>query len=110
MGLTKKLNKVEDLVMRHLRDHEVIIDNTKFLYYSVLQEFYRATSAKGRLCDEDNFLSDLYDLLHFAPCDESIQRSRRRIQNKLKMYRSSKAVQEMRKKAEDTYYTWSFED
>ena len=107
MGLTKKLNKVEDLVMRHLRDHDVCRDNTKFLYYSVLQEFYRSTSPKGRLCEEDKFLSDLYDLLHYAPCDESIQRSRRRIQNKLKMHRSSKAVQEMRKKAEDTYYTWS---
>ena len=110
MGLTKKLNKVEDLVMRHLKDHEVCRDNTKFLYYSVLQEFYRATSSKGRLCEEDKFLSDLYDLLHYAPCDESIQRSRRRIQNKLKMHRSSKAVQKMREKAEATYYTWSVED
>ena len=30
-------------------------------------------------------------------------------QNKLKMHQSSKAVQERRKKAEDTYYTWAFE-
>jgi hypothetical protein len=110
MGLTKKLNKVEDLVFRHLKDHDVCRDNTKFLYYSVLQEFYRATSPKGRLCEEDKFLSDLYDLLHYAPCDESIQRSRRKIQNKLKMHQSSKAVRDMRQKAEETYYTWSVED
>ena len=29
MGLTKKLNKVEDLVFRHLKEHDVCRDNTK---------------------------------------------------------------------------------
>ena len=105
----KNLDKTEDVVRKHLKDNIVCRDSTTYLEYLVLREYYLATSNSGKQCENEKFLSDLYDLLHFAPCDESIQRSRRRIQNKLKMHQSSKAVQERRKKAEDTYYTWAFE-
>ena len=48
MGLTKKLNKVEDLVINHLKKHEICRDNTKFLYFSVLQEFYKVSLSDRR--------------------------------------------------------------
>jgi hypothetical protein len=103
----KQLDKTQDIVARHLKNNIVCRDSTTYLYYLVLAEFYKATSKKGRLCDEDKFLSDLYDLLHYAPCDETVQRTRRKVQNDYKQYKPSKKVQEKRQVRQSDFKDWS---
>mgnify|MGYP003679182903 FL=1 len=103
----KQLDKTQDIVAHYLKKNVQSRDSTTFLYYLVLQEFYKATSSKGKQCEEDKFLSDLYDLLHYAPCDETVQRTRRKVQNDYKQYKPSKKVQEKRKTRQDDFKDWS---
>ena len=103
----KQLDKTQDIVHHYLKNNIVCRDSTTFLYYLVLKEFYKATSPKGRKCDEEAFLSDLYDLLHYAPCDETVQRSRRKVQNDYHQFKPSKKVQEMRETRQEDFRDWS---
>ena len=103
----KQLDKTQDIVAHYLKKNVQSRDSTTFLYYLVLQEFYKATDPKGRFCKEEEFLSDLYDLLHYAPCDETVQRTRRKVQIDYKKYKPSKKVQEKRKTRQDDFKDWS---
>ena len=106
----KQLDTTEQTVFNYLKTIPISRDSTKHLYYLILKEYYQATSPKGRKCDEKDFLSDLYDLLHYAPCDETVQRSRRKVQNRYKLFKPSKAVQKIREERQDDYIDYSRAD
>ncbi|MBP02191.1 MAG: hypothetical protein CMM25_05240 [Rhodospirillaceae bacterium] len=106
----KQLDKIEDVVRQQLKDNIVCRDNTTYLHYLILKDYYRATNDKGKQCDTEAFLSDLYDLLHYAPNAETIQRARRKVQNKYKQYQPKKAVKEQRKKLMDDYSDYGIAD
>ena len=101
----KQLDKAQDTVHNYLKNVPTCRDSTTYLYYLVLSEYYRATSVKK--CDEDDFLSDLYDLLHYAPCDETIQRSRRKVQNTYHQFKPTKKVQEIRETRQSDFSDWA---
>ena len=56
------------------------------------------------------FLSDLYDLLHYAPNTETIQRARRKVQNKYKEFRPSKKIRDQRERLQDDYSDYGLAD
>ena len=103
----EQLEKVEDMVRHHFRDDPHCRDSTTHLYFLVLKECYEATNPKGKRCEEAAFLSDLYDLLVYSPCDETVQRSRRKVQNTYKEYMPSKKVKEMRDTRQEDISNWS---
>jgi len=106
----KQLDTAEQIVFNYLKTVPISRDSTTHLYYLVLKEYYQATSKQGRKCNEADFLSDLYDLLHYAPCDETVQRSRRKVQNRYKLFKPSKAVQKIRDERQDDYIDYSRAD
>ena len=99
----EKLDSVESVVRRHLKDNIVCRDSTTYLEYL-------ATSNKGKQCTNESFLSDLYDLLHYAPNTETIQRARRKVQNNYKEFRPSKATQDKRDRLQDDYSDYAIAD
>ena len=103
----KQLDTAEQIVFNYLKTVPISRDSTTHLYYLVLKEYYQATSKQGRKCNEADFLSDLYDILHYAPCDETVQRSRRKVQNTYKEYMPSKKVKEMRDTRQEDISNWS---
>lgn len=106
----EKLDSVEGVVRRHLKDNIVCRDSTTYLEFLILKEYYLATSDKGKQCTNDKFLSDLYDLLHYAPNTETIQRARRKVQNNYKEFRPTKAVQKLREELQDDYSDYAVAD
>ena len=106
----KKLDSIEGVVRRHLKNNIVCRDSTTYLEYLILREYYLATSDKGKQCENEKFLSDLYDLLHYAPNTETIQRARRKVQNKYKEFRPSKATQDRRERLQDDYSDYGIAD
>jgi hypothetical protein len=106
----KHLDKTEDVVRKHLKDNIVCRDSTTFLEYLVLKEYYEAVSDKSKQCKTEAFLSDLYDLLHYAPNTETIQRARRKVQNKYKEFRPSKKIQQQRLDRMDDYSDYGLAD
>lgn len=106
----EKLDSVESVVRRHLKDNIVCRDSTTYLEYLILKEYYLATSNKGKQCTNESFLSDLYDLLHYAPNTETIQRARRKVQNNYKEFRPSKATQDKRDRLQDDYSDYAIAD
>tara|TARA_R100000963_G_C4641259_1_gene104888 strand:- start:927 stop:1307 length:381 start_codon:yes stop_codon:yes gene_type:complete len=106
----EKLDKVENVVRQQLKENIVCRDNTTYLHYLILKDYYRATSEKGKQCDTDAFLSDLYDLLHYAPNAETIQRSRRKVQNKYKQYQPTRAIKKLREEMMDDYSDYAIAD
>ena len=106
----EKLDKVENVVRKHLKDSIVCRDNTTHLHYLILKEYYKATSVKGRKCEEEAILSDLYDLLHYAPNAETIQRSRRKVQNKDKQFQPTRAIKKLREEMMDDYSDYAIAD
>jgi len=106
----EKLDSVEGVVRKHLKDNIVCRDSTTYLEFLILKEYYLATSDKGKQCTNDKFLSDLYDLLHYAPNTETIQRARRKVQNNYKEFRPTKAVQKLREELQDDYSDYAVAD
>ena len=106
----KKLDTTEEVVRKHLKDNIVCRDSTTYLEYLILREYYLATSDKGKQCENEKFLSDLYDLLHYAPNTETIQRARRKVQNKYKEYRPSKKIRDNRERLQDDYSDYGLAD
>lgn len=106
----EKLDSVENVVRKHLKNNIVCRDSTTYLEFLILKEYYLATSDKGKECTNEKFLSDLYDLLHYAPNTETIQRARRKVQNNYKEFRPTKAVQKLREELQDDYSDYAIAD
>tara|TARA_R100000781_G_scaffold108995_1_gene73755 strand:- start:80 stop:442 length:363 start_codon:yes stop_codon:yes gene_type:complete len=105
-----KISKTKDMVTEHLRNNIACREDPMFMYYVVLKDYYQATSPKGRLCKEEEFLSDLYDLLHYTPSAETIFRVKRQIQNTDKNFQASKSTQKKMEERQEVFKDWSTHD
>jgi hypothetical protein len=108
--LFNKLNKTKDMIIELLRDNIVAREDPMFCYYSVLKDYYKATDPKGRLCEEEAFLSDLYDLLHYTPSAETVFRVKRQIQNTDKVFQPSAATRKKMEDRQDVFKDWATYD
>tara|TARA_R100001086_G_scaffold125176_1_gene64703 strand:- start:4777 stop:5130 length:354 start_codon:yes stop_codon:yes gene_type:complete len=105
-----KISKTKDTVIHYLKNVSASREDPMFMYYLILKEYYQATSPKGRQCEEDAFLSDLYDLLHYTPSAETIFRVKRQVQNTDKVFQASKATQKKMRERQDTFKEWAVHD
>lgn len=105
-----KISKTKDTVIKYLKNNIASREDPMFMYYLILKEYYQATSPKGRLCKEEEFLSDLYDLLHYTPSAETIFRVKRQVQNTDKVFQPSKATQKKMEERQEVFRDWATHD
>tara|TARA_R100000458_G_C8227725_1_gene210289 strand:+ start:553 stop:879 length:327 start_codon:yes stop_codon:yes gene_type:complete len=100
----KELDKVKDIVIQKLRDVPATRDSDTLLYCSILKEYFQHMEHK---CDEEDFLSDLNELIRFAPNKSSISRVKRKIQNEERIFEPTKKVRLFRKARQSDFKEWS---
>ena len=107
-GWFEDLDTVKKLAIRYLKEHPHTRDSDVELFYMILKDYYRAIPHnKKQSIYEEQFLSDLYVLLKFAPDKSSVSRLRRRIQNDDGMYQSTAEVKKMREELEEKFRKWA---
>ena len=104
----KKLETIKKLAIRYLKEYPHTRDSDVELFYMILKDYYREIPHnKKQSIYEEQFLSDLYVLLKFAPDKSSVSRLRRRVQNDDGMYQSTAEVKKMRDKLEEKFREWA---
>ena len=107
-GWFEDLDTVKKLAIRYLKEHPHTRDSDVELFYMILKDYYRAIpSNKKSSIYEEQFMTDLYVLLKFAPDKSSVSRLRRRIQNDDGMFQSTAEVKKMRDELEDKFRKWA---
>ena len=105
-----KLSKTKDMIIDLLKTNIAAREDPMFCYYVVLKDYYQATNPKGRLCEEEAFLSDLYDLLHYTPSAETVFRVKRQIQNTDKVFQASAATRKKMEDRQEVFSDWATHD
>ena len=107
-GWFEDLDTVKKLAIRYLKEHPHTRDSDVELFYMILKDYYRAIPHnKKSSIYEEQFMTDLYVLLKFAPDKSSVSRLRRRIQNDDGMFQSTAEVKKMRDELEDKFRKWA---
>ena len=104
----KDMESTRKLVIKYLKEHPHTRDSDVELFYMILKDYYRAIpSNKKSSIYEEQFMTDLYVLLKFAPDKSSVSRLRRRIQNDDGMFQSTAEVKKYRDELEDKFRKWA---
>ena len=104
----KDIESTKKLVIKYLKEYPHTRESDVELFYMILKDYYRAIPHnKKSSIYEEQFMTDLYVLLKFAPDKSSVSRMRRRIQNDDHMYQSTEAVKKMRDELEDKFRKWA---
>tara|TARA_R100000995_G_scaffold79822_1_gene51122 strand:+ start:1535 stop:1870 length:336 start_codon:yes stop_codon:yes gene_type:complete len=106
----KDMESTRKLVIKYLKEYPHTRDSDVELFYLILKDYYRAIpSNKKTSIYEEQFMTDLYVLLKFAPDKSSVSRLRRRIQNDDGMFQSTAEVRKMRDELEDKFRKWALQ-
>ena len=104
----KEMGSTRKLVIKYLKEYPHTRESDVELFYMILKDYYRAIPHnKKQSIYEEQFLSDLYVLLKFAPDKSSVSRLRRRIQNDDGMFESTAEVNKMRDELEEKFRKWA---
>jgi hypothetical protein len=104
----KDMESTHKLVIKYLKEYPHTRDSDVELFYMILKDYYRAIPHnKKSSIYEEQFMTDLYVLLKFAPDKSSVSRLRRRIQNDDGMFQSTAEVRKMRDELEDKFRKWA---
>lgn len=104
----KDLESTKELVINYLKEYPHTRESDVELFYLILKDYYREIpSNKKASLYEEQFLSDLYALLKFAPDKSSVSRVRRKIQNDDGMYGSTEKIKQSREELELRFYKWA---
>ena len=76
----KEFDKVNDIVIKFLRDLPETRNSDKLLYYEIMKEIFLTTDLKDNI-PKALFLDTLWELLTISPDKSTIVRVRRQIQN-----------------------------
>ena len=101
------LDTTKKMVITYLRDYPHTRDSDVELFFMILRDYYRAIPRKNRCEREEEFLSDLYLLLKYAPDKGTVSRMRRRIQHDDGVFLATPAVSEFRDSWEQRFWEWS---
>ncbi len=102
------LGTTKSMVIKYLKEHPHTRESDIELFYMILKDYYRSIPHnKKSSIYEEQFMTDLYVLLKFAPDKSSVSRMRRRIQNDDHMYQSTEDVKRMRDELEDKFRKWA---
>ena len=104
----KELGTTKNLVIKYLKEHPHTRESDVELFYMILKDYYREMPyRKKSSIYEEQFLTDLYVLLKYAPDKSSVSRMRRKIQNDDQMYKSTEEVKKMREEMERKFHKWA---
>ena len=104
----KEMGSTRKLVIKYLKEYPHARDSDVELFYLILKDYYRAIPHnKKQSIYEEQFLSDLYVLLKFAPDKSSVSRLRRKVQNDDGMYESTAEVKKYREELEEKFREWA---
>ena len=104
----KDIESTKKLVIKYLKEYPHTRESDVELFYMILKDYYRAIPHnKKSSIYEEQFMTDLYVLLKFAPDKSSVSRMRRRIQNDDHMYQSTEDVKRMRDELETKFRKWA---
>ena len=104
----KNLDTVKQLAIKYLKEYPHTRDSDVELFYMILKDYYRAIPHNKKVSIyEEQFMTDLYVLLKFAPDKSSVSRLRRRIQNDDGMFQSTAEVKKYRDELEDKFRKWA---
>ena len=102
------LGTTKSLVIKYLKEHPHTRESDVELFYMILKDYYRAIPHnKKSSIYEEQFMTDLYVLLKYAPDKGTVSRMRRRIQNDDHMYQSTEDVKRMRDELETKFRKWA---
>tara|TARA_R110002110_G_scaffold179338_1_gene384787 strand:+ start:211 stop:546 length:336 start_codon:yes stop_codon:yes gene_type:complete len=109
-GWFEHLGTTKSLVIKYLKEHPHTRESDVELFYMILKDYYREIpSVKKQSIYEEQFLSDLYVLLKYAPDKGTVSRMRRRIQHDDHMYESTEEVKRMRDELERKFKKWALQ-
>ena len=104
----KDIESTKKLVIKYLKEYPHTRDSDVELFYMILKDYYRAIPHnKKASIYEDQFMTDLYVLLKFAPDKSSVRRLRRKIQNGDGRFQSTAEVKKYRDELEDKFRKWA---
>jgi len=104
----RDLGTTKSLVIKYLKEHPHTRESDVELFFMILKDYYREIPhLKKQSIYEEQFLSDLYVLLKYAPDKGTVSRMRRRIQHDDHMYESTAEVKKMRDELERKFHRWA---
>ena len=102
------LGTTKSMVIKYLKEHPHTRDSDVELFYMILKDYYRAIPHNKKISIyEEQFMTDLYVLLKFAPDKSSVSRLRRKVQNDDGMYESTAEVKKYREELEEKFKEWA---
>jgi len=102
----ENLEDMKGIVIKHLKEYPHTRDSDVELFFMILRDYYREIPKEYRSDNEEQFLSDLYLLLKFAPDKGTVSRVRRKIQNDDGMFLPTPKVSKFREDWERKFKEW----